>query len=470
MKVLLLQPPTWESGYQNESPPLGLAYIASVLELNNHVVSVLDPNVLLWNENQILKQISNFGPDVVGVNCQTWNRFEAYSIVKKIKKELPFTITVMGGLHVSALSKETFEYVPELDFIVIGEGEFTMLKLIDSLEKGDNPNKIDGLAFPKDNQVVVTPPRAPIDDLDKLPIPAYHLLSLDRYRPNEYKRDLNSLKFSAMITSRGCPTGCKYCYSSGFWGRKFRARSPKKVVDEVDFLVNHHNVGRIHFSDDAFTANPQRAKRICEELIRRDLNIKFRIMARADTIDRELLGLLKNAGCYQIDYGVESGSPRIMKNINKKLNLERALETFSQTKQKGIDVSIFIMLGLPGERHEDIMKTKDFIKKADIDKIVISITTIVPGSPLYFEALSKGLITPEIWSTYNSGTTHLNFDITKDIPPYLEYFTLEELQNYARFLRVEGWKKRGKKFYIKKVMQQVREPKKVINYLLTKKN
>jgi radical SAM superfamily enzyme YgiQ (UPF0313 family) len=457
----LVHPPYWENGLYSSAPPLGLGYIGAVLENNGFDVSIIDPNPLELPLKEVIRQVADEEPELIGIDCGTAYRYEAFELAAQLKTKMPNVTLVMGGPHVSFTAEETLARIPEIDVIVRGEGEVTMLELAKRIAEGKD-YKIKGITFRENGKILYTPNRPFSPDLDAIPFPAFHHFPLEKYEPEGSRREIKKLRHCSMITSRGCPIGCVFCASSVFWGKRFRARSPENVLGEINYLVSEYGIEHIHFFDDTFAMNPLRAKKICQGIIDQDIEIKFRIMGRADTMDEELTELLKNAGCYQIDFGVETGSPRVMKNIHKRLDLRMVEKAFKRCREAGIDVLAFLMVGLPGEREVDIQETIEFIRRAEIDWITAAVTTILPGSELYHRAKSMGMIDEDVWFTYRSPAVG---GLTKDAPPYLEYFSADELNHFIQLFHYEGWKKKGKMFYLRKVLNKLFEPSSVFGFL-----
>jgi radical SAM superfamily enzyme YgiQ (UPF0313 family) len=466
MKILLMTPPCWSEWKDNFGPPLGLGYIAAVLEKNGYDVKIIDPNPLKLTIDNLLMQIKKENPTIVGISCISANRFEAFELAENIKKEMPEVMIVMGGTHVTFLAKQILDRIPQIDIIVRGEGEITMLDLVRSTETDKNFHNVKGISFRENGEIITNPDRPYIENLDSLPFPAFHLMPLDKYfLSTDCKKEIKSLKHCTMVASRGCLMSCVFCSTSVFWGKKFRARSPENVLDEIEYLIKNYGIEHIQFFDDSFAMNPKRAKKICQGIIDRGYNIKFIIMGRVDTMDDELILLLKKAGCHRIDFGLETGSDEIMKNINKKIKLPNVERTFKKCKEAGIEVRAFIMMSLPGEREDDVKMTIDFVKKIHIDYMTTAITSLNPGSELYNRAKSNGMVDDNIWFNYKSPATEIT---TKDMPPYLEYFSMDDLNYYCKLINYEGWKKKGMLFYSKKVLRKLSDPVKIVEFLKRK--
>ena len=324
MKVLLTLPPDIHrleiyrvTGMK--APPLGLAYIAAVLEKHGHKVKIIDTPTLEMGFREWINEVRSWKPDVVGISMLTPTAPKGYAAAKLIKEELgEDVIVIAGGPHVTFMYTEALNNV---DIVVRGEGEYTTLELVNALEKhGFNRDalaKIRGIAFrDRSGRVTVTPSRPFIENLDELPWPARHLLPMDRYtlfgKP---------IRVAHVMASRGCPYGCVFCITSYFWGRRLRFRSHENVADEIELLVDKYKVKQIVFTDDELTANRRFVMGLVEELKRRGLDIVFACGSRVDHVDRELLEYLYKNGCVALYFGVESASQETLNYIGKKLSL-----------------------------------------------------------------------------------------------------------------------------------------------------
>jgi anaerobic magnesium-protoporphyrin IX monomethyl ester cyclase len=253
-------------------------------------------------------------------------------------------------------------------------------------------------------------PQPWIKDLDSLPFPARHLLPMDKYTILGKKSTIGNI-----ISSRGCPFYCTFCESSLLFGRMFRARSPKNVVDEMKQLINEYHPKTIEFSDDLFTLNMKRTETICDEIRRRGLDIPWACSSRVDTVSRSLLRKMKKAGCILIYYGVESGSQRVLNLMRKHIKIEQIIKAIKWTKEVGIEILASFIIGFPGETREDMQKTIAFAKRLDVDYAQFSFATPYPGTELYQMAKEKGLLLTEDWSQYTAGKPVIAVDnSTKD--------------------------------------------------------
>jgi anaerobic magnesium-protoporphyrin IX monomethyl ester cyclase len=355
MKAVLIAPP-----YPLEeapSPPLGICYVAAAFEAAGADVRIFDYIVRGYSPEKLKNELDAFMPDVVGTNAVTMNFYAAAGILKTAKQHNPSLITLMGGPHVSFDFKDTLHAYPEIDLIVIGEGEETLKELIPVIQRKEAWHDIKGLAFMENGRLVVTGHREFISDLDTLPMPARHLLPVSRYL---------ALGFPvSIITSRGCPNHCIFCQGRRMVGMKVRYRSPKSVADEMENILSY-GFKRINIADDFFTSNKKRVKRICEEILNRGLKFSWSAFARVDSCNRDVLCLMRDAGCDTVSFGIESGNPEMLKRIKKGITLDQAREAIRLCKEVGMGVFLSFMVGLPGETARTLKDTRAFAEELDV--------------------------------------------------------------------------------------------------------
>lgn len=378
-------------------PPLGIAYIAGVLE-GEHDVNILDTRAFNLTRDEIKEAILKNDPDIVGITCMTPTIRASLEISELAKEASKNIITVLGGPHLSAFPKETLSY-DHVDFGVVGEGEIVFPQLISALEGKKKFDDIDGLVFKNNGRIKFNPPKRYIKDLDSLPFPARHLL------PNERYFSIHAdYPFTTLMTSRGCPFNCGYCFRSVF-DNVLRFRSPKNIVDEVELCLEM-GFKEIWFYDDVFTVNKKRVAEICSEILNRGLKFKWTAISRVDCVDYDLLKKMKRAGCHRIRYGVESGDQEILNSMNKGITLNAAKKTIEWTKKLGIETLCFFMIGYPGEDEEKIKKTIDFVIKLDPDWAMFSNTVPFPKTNLLELAYKKGLLKDKnYWKKFVLGKT-----------------------------------------------------------------
>ncbi len=403
-KIMLISPTKGLAACKPERPkfqshPLGLLYIASILDINNYKVDIFDAYSFGKSLAEIRKKILIFSPDVLGISAMTIQANDAYLIAKTAKAINPKIITVMGGPHATALPEEAIN-TGWIDIVVIGEGEFSMLEICDKIEKKHNNfESIKGIVYKNGNKVVKTPNREKFEALDEIPFPAYHLLPLmEDYNPPPHWGKKG--KFASVITSRGCPYGCIFCSVTKAWGRKYRVRSSDNVLDELEILYKKYNVKYVSFRDSIFTLRKKRVIEICKGLIERKLNIKWNCNGRVNEVDEEMLLWMKRAGCTAIQYGIESGNEEILSRF-KRLKKDTIKKAIDMTNKIGIEAHGYFMFGLPGETKATMRETINFAKSLNLYSAGFTSVTPFPGSELWEYCIDNNLILSTDWSKYD---------------------------------------------------------------------
>jgi radical SAM superfamily enzyme YgiQ (UPF0313 family) len=404
MKILLINPPnlnpissvlpTALEEERGHNPPLGLLYIAAYLREKepSYSIEIIDCPTENLDYSKIEEKIKEYKPNIVGVTVMSFTLLDALAVAKIVKKINPQIKIVFGGPHAHIFGKETLE-LGNSDFMVMGEGEKTFHQLVKNIDNEENLKKISGLIFyNKNHELINTGLPSLIDNLDELPFPARDLINNEKYSSVLGTSNL----ITTLITSRGCPYQCIFCDRPQL-GKKFRARSAENVVNEMEECVKKYQIKEFLVYDDTFTIDRQRTVNICKEIIDRKLNITWDIRARVNTVDKELLALLKQAGCERIHYGVESGTQKILDVLNKGITIEQAEKAFNLTKKEKIQTLAYFMIGNPSETKEDILKTINFAKKLNPDYVHITITMPFPATRLYYLALNKGIISKDVW-------------------------------------------------------------------------
>jgi magnesium-protoporphyrin IX monomethyl ester (oxidative) cyclase len=381
------------------APPLGLAYIASVLEQAGHKVKIVDSPTRRLDLKSWMAEVKSFDPDIVGVSMMTPLAPKGYLAAKELRREMPDITLVAGGTHATYMYDEALD--AGYDFVVRGEGEFTMLELTDTLERRGRDYEalkaIKGLVFREQGRTVVTPDRPFIEDLDKLPWPDRELLDMDKYTLFD-----KPIRIAHVMASRGCPYGCMYCITSYYWGRRYRYRSAKGVADEIEYLVNKYGTKQIVFTDDEFTANWKFVRDFVNEIRTRGLDIKFSCGARVDHMSKDIMKLLYDNGCNALYFGVESASQETLNRIGKKITLEQARRVFQWKKElKGFATGSFI-LGFPWETVDDMKQTAELAVELGPDYAQFTALTPYPGTPLWDFAVKNNLIVDTNWEHYTT--------------------------------------------------------------------
>ncbi|MFQ3675167.1 MAG: radical SAM protein [Endomicrobiia bacterium] len=399
MKVLLIYPPREhyifgitphvyiesDAGYY---PPIGLLYLAGYLKKFSDVeIYVLDAYTEKMNHQQVKNYIQKLQPDVVGVYFSTYYLYDGIITVKNIKEISKEIITVVGGPHTAFYPKETIE-IPEVDYVIVGEAEKSFNQLIKSL-KEKKFSEIDNMpnVVSKKN-LTKTLFREVIADLDELPFPARELLDYKKYSSILAKKN----PITTIITSRGCPFKCYFC-SNIESGQKVRYRSAKNVVDEIQDAVERFGIYDFLFFDELFTSNRQRVIDICNEIIRRGLKIRWHCRSRADVLDEEMIKKMKKSGCRLIQFGIETGSQRLQKVINKNLDLEKVRKIITMVYKHGIYTYADFMFGLPSETEDETRNTLKFAKLLNLDYIAFGMFHPDVGSVFYEQGLKENRFT-----------------------------------------------------------------------------
>ncbi len=397
MNVLLISPPTIsavKSVVGTTGPPLGLAYLASMIR-EEHDVRIVDSLAEDFSHEDIEKIIKEYDPDVIGITSTTSMIPDAYAVAKMAKRINENVKVIMGGPHVTFAPDKTFEECPYVDFIVRGEGEITFKELIDALEKNRDPSNILGLSINMGNKVKNNPPRPLIKDVDTIPMPSYDLLPMEKYQAD-------GVRFGTVITSRGCPFNCAFCSSSLQFGKRWRGHSDSRVIEELRYLYEKYRIREIEFLDDTFTLNRKRAMRIAKRLREEGLDISWSGSSRVDIFTDELAQAMKKSGCHTIFFGIESGSQKTLDFIGKGITPEQSISAVKKAKKHGIRALGAFVIGFPEETKEDIEKTIKLSKKVGVDFAQFTIATPYPGTRLWRYALARKLILTFDWRKYTT--------------------------------------------------------------------
>jgi anaerobic magnesium-protoporphyrin IX monomethyl ester cyclase len=420
MKVLLINPPQiFYPG--SDAPagnlPLGLMYIASVLDKAGYKVEILDAfmtNSVFKKIKDMLevgmpyarirKEIQRRNPDIVGIanpfTCQTDNAVKVANLVKEVN---PAIVTVVGGPHVTVVPVDFLEEAKSVDVAVVGEGEYAMLDISRVFEGRKDMSEVQGIAYRKNNKVVLNPPRPFIRNLDELPYPAYQLVDMEQYlepKSIEYRSFKN--RAISMVTSRGCPFNCCFCSVHLHMGKVFRAHSAKYVVNHIEHMVKKYRVKTIFFEDDNLTFDLKRFEAICDGIIAKGIKVAWETPngIRADRLTLNLLKKMKKSGCKSVFFGIESGDQHVLDNIiGKSLNLKDAVKVAKMCKDIGLKTGAFYIIGFPGEKKENMLRTVELALRLKRDFDVgmhLFFATPSYGTRLYEECKQKGYIKKDL--------------------------------------------------------------------------
>ncbi|RJR32487.1 MAG: radical SAM protein [Desulfobacteraceae bacterium] len=395
MKVLLIYPYFIEERINAEditSPPIGLYWVAALLKEHGHDVKILNLHSGGDRIDQIREILRQERPEVLGFSILHANRWGGIDIARVAKEIDPDVKVVFGGAGATFLWDHLLSNFPEVDYVVIGEGEYTFLHLLQYVERGDpSPEAIKGIAFRREGKIVHTGSSEPIADLDKLPIPAKHFT------------------YQHVSSSRGCNWKCRFCGSPALWNCTTRFRSAANFVDELEML-HRKGINFFYISDDTFTIKRKRVIEICRTIIEREFEITWNGISRVDAVDEEILYWMRMAGCIQISYGVESGSSKIRALLNKKINIAQVKKAFALTRSYGILPRAYFIYGSPGETWETIEETIALIQEIQPLAAIFYILDLFPGTELYERIKGSGLINDDIWLNRIEGLLYLETD------------------------------------------------------------
>lgn len=426
------------------APPLGLCYLAAVLRQAGIKSRIIDALSFEKTMEETVKEILSLNPRYVGITAKTVAIFRAAELASELKKINPDIITILGGTHVTAVPRETMERFPQFDIGVIGEGENIIVELIQSLEKSQVLQSVNGLIIRKsDGNLFITGPRPPIENLDSIPLPAWDMVPHLKYYHESATR-FSKLPLGSVITSRGCPGKCLFCDNSVF-GRRFRAHSAHYVIEMIKYLKSNYGIKSLVFYDDYFVADKKRLKEICLRMIEEKLNLEWVCSARVNAINEEMLLLMKQAGCFQIAYGIESGNQGILNLQKKGITLEHIRNAVEMTHKAGIRTKGYFMIGHPTETQDTIFETINFAKSIPLDNFQATYFTPFPGSQAYDIADKYGEFEKD-WEKMNMW----------DIVFVPQGFTRHSLRSYLKMVH--------RKFYLRpriiwSYLKLMRDPK-----------
>jgi len=398
LRILLISPPA-QSAVKTvvgaTGPPLGLAYLASVAREVGWKPKIIDGLAEEPTQRQIAEIVKRSSPDVVGLTATTATVLDAYEVARIVKEISPETLVMIGGPHATFMAEEVLRECPHIDLVVRGEGEITLKEILERIEKGREFYDVAGITYRKRELVKENPPRPLISNLDDLPYPAYDLLPMEKYV-------VEGIRFAAIMTSRGCPYNCVFCSSSLQFGKKWRAHSVKRVIDELKLLVEKFKVREIEFLDDTFTLNMKRAIEIAKNIVKEKLDISWSASSRVNTFNREVGEAIHRAGAHTVYFGIESGSERTLKFIGKGISKRQAIDAVKAAKDSKLNALGSFVIGFPYETEEEIRETIRFANKVGVDLAQFTVATPYPGTRLWQIAVENNLLLTRNWRKYTT--------------------------------------------------------------------
>ena len=385
MIVLIFGPEKPPRSYQG----LGLPYLAAVLEEAGFEVRICDKYPLSPDtdneavlDESLATEIAQMDPSLVGITIHTPSIVERTRLAKALRERLPDTLLVAGGHHPSAEPEHLLRN-SDFDVCVIDEGEETLLEIAQRIEEGEGRERTDwlakiaGVVYKQEGEIVRTTPRPPVADLDSLPIQALHLLGLEEYGPHP----LLGIRSSCLLTYRGCPMGCVYCMNPQ--GRKVRKRSPSLVVDEIGQVVDRFDVRGFNVHDNLFGLDRRHSAAVCDEIIRRNLDVRWECWTGGSLVDKELAEKMKASGCVRVGFGAESGDDEVLGKARPGFTAAQHLEGIRNLRTTGIPVVPFFIFGLPGESAASVRRTVEFAKQCGVDEVCLNILRPYPGTAVW---------------------------------------------------------------------------------------
>ncbi len=426
MKILFLEPPKdfWFVMGEYTPPPLGILQLAAFLEskIPNIDITLLDCQAEQVGWDDLKRRIESIEPDVVVssalATCNTYIIIKTLDIIKKIDPDI---ITVVGGQHFTALANESLVNYPEIDFIIRGEGELTLLDLVKIVEQGKSPIKVDGISFRHGDNIVHNPPRALIDNLDDLPFPGYHFIenNMDKYHFKMMAH--NNAGYAMVEASRGCLHKCTFCSQWPYWGGRWRSKSPKRIADEMEHIYNEYDISFLWLTDDNLGLG-KRTSDLCDELIKKGVsdNITWFIQARSDDIvhNKKILPKMRKAGNYWIMAGLERHDDETITNYHKGIKPADSKLSMDLLKENDIFAQATLIIGDRNDSHHSIQQLRDFVNYVDPDLAIFMVLTPFPGTDLYDKARENGWIEDSNWA---------NYDMVHAVMP-TEHLTVPEVQ------------------------------------------
>jgi len=445
MRIVLVQPPRPARGVDAEkhwqlTRPLSLFLLAGAIEDHTpHSVEILDLEQKQYADESIESAIAKVGPaDVFGITATTFTRFDAIEAARSIKALYPKSLVVAGGVHFMHAAQDTLEHVPEIDVIVHDEGEVTLVDLIEAYEQGRDFGSVKGISYRVDGEPVRTAVQDRLADLDK--IQPYTRFSWEDYKEYLFGY-LPYMPAVSMMASRGCPYRCAFCSKAG---TKYRARTPVRVVDEMEALMAHCGVRAFNFVDLSFAVKADYVRALCDEIVRRGLDVKWWCECRANT-PLDLLKHMKKAGCVSVVVGIESGSPRIVSKLSKGISIEQAVAFCQRCVKLGIHVIPYFMYSCPDETRADADQTVALIKELETytEQCSFQPCMILPGTEIERIARTQGIIRPDFsWCEPYSGELNEELGQHPNAPLFVDRLTPRDLRELKADLDAERARRR----------------------------
>ncbi len=474
VKVTLCIPPQGyfaERWKESSMPSLGVLYMAACLEREGIDVNTLPAHVLRLDIPDIVDYVVKEQPDIFGLTITTENRLEAFDLARAVKNARPETLVVTGGPHCLTTADDTLGHIPEIDVVVSGEGEDTIVELARAVDAGggaENFRKIQGLSYREDGRIVSTGPRMKIADLNTLPLPARHMEDMGLYNFTADVPGKGKLPAANLMTSRGCPFDCNFCATPVNWGRKVRGVTPERVIEEIEHCMDRYNTQAIWFYDDTLNYNPKRLEAICDMMIERKLGLSWFCEIRVDAMERRLFDKMVEAGMFHFGFGVESANERICRDIiHKKATLQQAVDVIDWANEMDVIANPFFIFSHPTETWQEAQETLEFAESLKGRAMCsMAILHVYPGTELWDRALAEGKIPDDFtWTSADDDRIVELPEAQGNIPLYIDKLTWYQISTIIfRFsqsaMQVSLWSK------VKKALKRINSVGKFKQYFI----
>jgi anaerobic magnesium-protoporphyrin IX monomethyl ester cyclase len=384
MRIALLQLRVTDTPF----PPFGIMYLGAVLERAGHVVKLMHPGPR--EDEETIEELRRFSPDLVGFTLLTVQYARLRQLLPRLRAVLPQARFCAGGVHITALPERTLRELA-LDFVVLGEGEETLLRACERFDSGKWIDTLAGIAFLDGDTYHASPSEPLRAPLDELPLPARHLLDMERYlRPPGLIKGYPTGRSTSVLASRGCPHHCIFCGSHQIFGRRTRRRSVGSVLEELRQLIETYRIESLFFSDDTVGEDARWLGNLCRGMLRNGFKLEWSCQIRGRPLPANLLALMRRAGCVQVEFGVETGSDRLLRILKKGVTRAEMAESFRRARRAGLRTLASFMVGLPGEGEEDLLATLEHLKQIRPDFSNFFLAVPYPGTELYRLAANQG--------------------------------------------------------------------------------
>jgi radical SAM superfamily enzyme YgiQ (UPF0313 family) len=409
----------------NTSPLLGILYLATILKEHEYEVSVLDSAVKGYSIDDTVRWVKKENPDIVGISMMIQNFLSGIETAKEIKENFETKI-IVGGPHPTFVFNETLKEYPFIDIVVRGEAEETILDIVSAFQGRKKLKDINGISFINKKKIVNNPPRAIPLNLDKIPFPDRSFIK-EGYTANLSGINFAAGKFTAVITSRGCPFGCTFCSATAFRKKICSFRSPENVVDEIELLVGQ-GYEEIGFVDDNFMLNRLRVEKICELIKKRRLKFYWWCEGRVDSVDYDILKMMKSVGCESIYFGIESANQHVLEYYKKHITAQQTIKAVNVSRKANLNVIGGFIVGAPVETKRDVMNTLDFARKLDIDVAQFSILGVHPGADLWKEMVGEN---PSLGKYWKQGFTPVELNMCQFTKEWIDEMIVKTIKKFV---------------------------------------